>query len=76
MLIIDANTGIEPQIGVPFQNITGSLTLLKVKEGIFSAQGLFKHNCDNAGCEPMWVPLQVRYTHPGFMFRKVAFIPS
>lgn len=76
MRIIDANTGHEAKIGVPFTNINGTLVLLEVKEGLFSAKGLFRHPCDNPRCKDQWVPLQVRYTHPGFMLQKVAFIPS
>jgi hypothetical protein len=76
MKIIDANTGQEPEIGVPFNNINGTMVLLGVEEGLFSARGLFGHPCDNPNCPDVWVPLQVRYTHPGFFLQKVAFIPS
>ena len=75
MKIIDANTGIEPKIGVPFSNVNGTFALLEVREGLFSAKGLFRDCCKKSPLD-VWVPLQVRYTHPGFMFQKVAFIPS
>lgn len=76
MKIIDANTGTDVQLGVPFTNINGTMVLLKVDEGLFSAKGLFRHPCQNPECPDMWVPLQVRYTHPGFFLEKVGFIPS
>jgi hypothetical protein len=71
MRIIDANTGIEPTIGKPFKNIEGEVTILKVREGIFSAQVLVDINGQR-----FWTPLKVRYLHPGFPFQKVGFIPS
>jgi hypothetical protein len=71
MRIIDANTGTDVQLGVPFENIDGRITLLKLDEGLFNAKGLFDVNGTKA-----WVPLQVRFTHPGFFLQKVGFIPS
>ena len=71
MKVIDANTGTVAQVGEPFENINGRLTLLKLDEGWFSAKALFDVNGQRA-----WVPLVVRYTHPGFFLQKVGFIPS
>lgn len=71
MRIIDANTGHEPKIGETFRNVDGYVTVLEVKEGLLSAKALIDVNG-----ERRWCPLAVRYTHPGFMFQKVAFIPS
>lgn len=71
MRIIDANTGTEPRIGLPFQNIMGTVTVLRVKEGVFSAKALLDVNGHQ-----YWTPLTVRYMHPGFMFQKIGFINS
>jgi hypothetical protein len=71
MRIIDANTGHEPKIGETFKNVAGFVTVLKVKEGVFNAKALVDVNGSRH-----WCPLTVRYTHPGFMFQKVAFLPS
>ena len=71
MRIIDANTGADVRPGQTFRNVNGTNTLLRVKEGILSAKALF-----NTERGPMWVPLTVRYMHPGFLFQKVGFIPS
>ncbi len=71
MKIIDANTGIEVKIGVPFDNVDGRLMLIEVDESLFSARALFTVNDTYT-----WVPLVVRYTHPGFFLQKVGFIPS
>ncbi len=71
MRIIDANTGTIVERGATFSNINGTHTLLEVDEGIMSARGLFQ-----TGRKTRWVPLMVRYLHPGFLFKKVAFIPS
>ena len=78
MRIIDANTGTEVKVGMTFANINGAHTLLKVKEGLLSAKGLFRSQFDGprGSVKDIWVPLQVRWTYPGFMFQKVAFIPS
>ncbi len=71
MRIIDANTGTEVQVGQLFNNIHGTHKLIDVEEGLFSTKALFS----SAG-KMFWVPLQVRYTHPGFFFQKIGFIPS
>jgi hypothetical protein len=84
MLIVDANTGFQPKVGDTFTNINGTITLLAVKEGIFSARALLRMTGPDHQGQELWVPLKVRYTHPGFtryanpprLMRKVAFIPS
>ena len=75
MRIIDANTGTEVHLGTTFENIDGIHTLMQVKEGLFSARALFRSSVQGARRDH-WVPLVVRYMHPGFMFQKVGFIPS
>jgi hypothetical protein len=69
--LIDANTGHEPKVGETFKNVLGFVTVLRVKEGIFSAQALVDVNG-----EKHWWPLVVRYMHPGFMLQRILFIPS
>jgi hypothetical protein len=72
MRLIDANTGYEPKAGETFKNVLGYVTILKVREGIFSAKVLVSINGD----DPQWWPLTVRYLHPGFPFQKVGFLNS
>lgn len=72
MKIIDANTGHEVKIGRPFHNVVGKVTVKQVDEGWLSARALVQVDDE----KDRWVPLIVRYTHPGFMFQKVAFLPS
>lgn len=71
MKIVDANTGQQVRVGETFTNVNGTQHLVRVREGLLSAQGLF---VTPRGM--VWVPLTVRYLHPGFLFQKVAFIPS
>jgi len=72
MKIIDANTGHVVKIGESFQNVDGTITVLKVNEGWLSARALVRIDFRQEN----WVDLAVRYMHPGFMFQKVAFILS
>ena len=72
MRIIDANTGHEVRIGVPFSNIYGRVTIQAINEGWLTAQALMSID----GEKPAWTPLTVRYLHPRFMFQKVGFINS
>jgi hypothetical protein len=70
--VIDANTGIELSEGISFDNINGRIDVFKIQPGVFSARALVRRD----GGEPVWVPLTVRWTHPGFFFQHVAFLPS
>ena len=72
MVIIDANTGAQVHWGETFNNINGTFTLLEVTEGLFSAKAMLRNSAGTV----ITVPLVVRYMHPGFLFRKVGFIPS
>lgn len=84
MKIIDANTGFAPKVGDTFVNVVGRHTLLDVEEGLLSARALFRTTYRSEGGDAtlwgrtreIWIPLQVRYTHPGFFLQKVGFIPS
>lgn len=71
MRLIDANTGHEPKVGQPFQNVAGTVTVLSVKEGWASASALLDVNG-----RQYWTTLTVRFLHPGFPFQKVGFINS
>jgi len=75
MRIIDANSGHDVQVGVPFENVNGTVRVHEVKAGLFSAQGLVETNGPH-GHMTRWVPLTVRYFHPAFPLQKVAFLPS
>jgi len=72
VVVIDANTGEQVRWGQSFNNIDGTFTLLEVQEGIFSATATLRNSAGTV----ITVPLTVRYMHPGFLFRKVGFIPS
>lgn len=80
MRLIDANSGREVRVGVPFTNINGRLVIDEIEEGIFNARARYRV-LQPASLLPLtndegWTPLHVRYTHPSFLFEKVAFIPS
>lgn len=75
--IIDANTGKEVKVGDTFTNVNGIHQLLHVDENLFTATAAFLRQVHpRAEPELVYVPLQVRYTHPSFFGRKVGFIPS
>jgi hypothetical protein len=79
--IIDANSGAELRPGDTFANIDGLHTLITIDEGLFRSRVLLRtHEVREDYPEILlgdrWVPLQVRYTHPAFLFQKVGFIPS
>lgn len=76
MKIIDANTGHEIEIGVPFRNVHGTVTIEHVKEGLLSAKAFIKIETDAGATHLMRSPLIVRYLHPAFFLKKVAFLPS
>ena len=71
MKIIDANTGHHVKIGEPFKNVDGTVTVLQVEEGWFTARALFA-----VAGRKYWAPLTVRFMHPGFLFKKVGFVNS
>ena len=83
MKVIDARTGeqvyegwksrwdIVTENGTVYQK--GWVKVLKIVPGIFSAKALY---ITNEMQKPAWIPLIVRYTHPGFMFQHMAFFPS
>lgn len=87
MIIIDTNTGQELTVGVPFRNIEGTLVILDVEDRGFGKAKVRREvlarnpldqsgGCGYAPGDVRWVPLIVRYTHPGFFLRRVGFYPS
>jgi hypothetical protein len=76
MRIIDSNTGTEVRVGDTFENVHGRHRLVAVREGALRAEGRFVTSPGDGTHRDLWVPLTVRYTHPGFFLQKVAFIPS
>lgn len=52
----------------------GWYRVLKVQDEVFSARALVEGN--KLKPSPQWVPLRVRITHPNFLFRRVAFVPT
>jgi hypothetical protein len=78
--IVDANTGRDLRVGVPFTNLHGRKLIIEVEEGPLRARARVRR-IPPSGPGPAiyhesWVPLSVRYTHPRFFLQKVAFFPS
>lgn len=88
MMIIDAHTGKEMQIGDTVDHDDGCIiTLLDVRPGFFDASALIQiAYSDPASGEPvmrdgvtartLWQPLHVRWTHPCFFLKHVGFLPT
>lgn len=75
MKIIDARSGAEVVPGQTVRYEDGEWwRLLEVDPRFFSAHELIEHS--SAPGRTRWVPLTVRFTHPGFFGRRVAFVPS
>lgn len=75
MIIIDARSGNEVRIGVPVTyplDPDAGYKLLAVKEKLLSATALIQYR----GQEPRWTTLLVRYVHPRWFLKKVAFVMS
>lgn len=75
MRLINTNTGAELQPGQWFTDVHGRAMISKVEERLLSARALVLRP-SYEGVQRQWVPLVVRYTHPAFFGRKVAFLPS
>lgn len=86
MKVIDARSGTEMHVGDTVDWGDGeSITLLEVKPGWLSASAHVRRvgardMLFNGAWQPVtntfWTPLQVRWTHPRFFLRHVAFLPS
>lgn len=76
MLIVDAFTGREGlKVGdvVRTPHDDGPIRIDAIREGFLSAELDFTWM--QTGLK-VTIPLQVRFLHPDFLFRKVGFIPS
>lgn len=81
MKVIDTRSGKEMAVGQNVEYPEGeSITLLEVDPGILRARARVRRVIPTWPAGVMtredWVPLQVRWTHPGFLLQHVAFIPS
>lgn len=50
-----------------------SYTLVGVRDHFLSAEANLRYD---SGRESGWMPIPVRFTHPGFFLQRVAFIPT
>lgn len=88
MLVIEARTGKAMHVGDTVSYPGGeSITLLEAKPGVLTAQARLRmvhldfsepalEIAPRYVTREVWVPLQVRWTHPNFFMRWVAFVPS
>lgn len=82
MKIIDARSGEIMTLGKVVTYGGGEkIRLVDIDEGLFSARALVEETYRDHGngkivTARQWVPLAVRFTHPSFLFQRVAFIPS
>ncbi len=75
MRVIDARTGKDVHIGetiVYDAEEPNWYRILEVKDRLMSVSALMEGN----EIPRQWLPLQIRYTHPGFLFQRVAFVPT
>lgn len=74
MKVIDAFTGRSLKVGDSFSDPSGDdVTLMAVRPGAFSASALLRYPRKGL---TKWVELQVRWTHPSYFLKHVAFVPS
>lgn len=80
MMVIDARTGSQVLVGQTVEYGDGEhATLVAFSPGILRAQALIRNTYragDQLVTSEAWVPLPVRWMHPGFFGKPVAFIPS
>jgi hypothetical protein len=50
--------------------------LLDVRDRFFSAEALVEYHQSDGTVWKRWSPLAVRFTHPSFMFQRIAFVPT
>lgn len=76
MKIIDAHSGHEIVVNVPFTSITGeAIRIVEIKDGLFSTVATILRE-GSEGASYQTIPLIVRWLHPSFIFQRVAFFPS
>jgi hypothetical protein len=75
MRVIDAFTGREVMIGdtVPSPGGEHDWELLDVEDRWTTARARIR---EVESGRTRWSPLVVRFMHPGFLFQRVAFVPS
>ncbi len=73
MLVIDANTGQQLIEGCNYRNVNGYFGVIKIKPGWFTASIVIRKSGQTLFKE---IPLQVRWTHPKYFLKHVAFLPS
>jgi hypothetical protein len=82
MRVIDARSGKEMRIGDVVTYGEGEkLRLLDIDEGLLSANAVVENTyldirTNKLVTQRSQIPLTVRFMHPGFLFQRVAFIPS
>ena len=74
MKVIDAHTGRELREGDVVRHHDLSYRVIKIVPGMTSAKMLVESS--EPRLHGTWVPLIVRWTHPGFFLQHVAFVPS
>jgi hypothetical protein len=84
MKVIDSRSGEPMTIGTPVVYPDGErVTILEIEPGILRARARAQMTYRDHGAvgaplvtKEEWVPLAVRWTHPAFFGRHVAFFPS
>lgn len=78
MRVVDSFTGREVRVGQSCADPYGhTWTLVALEDRFFSARALFEFSgSDRIGEWLVWLPLQVRFTHPKYFGRRVAFVPT
>jgi hypothetical protein len=75
MRVIDARSGVDVKLYRPVRYPDGEWwRMIDFQPGLFEARALVEGN--RLQPSPTWVKLPVRYTHPGFFFQRVAFMPT
>lgn len=75
MIVIDANTGTRIVAGQDWSNVNGLKHCLWIRPGIFSVQVVYINQSQETFRE-VTLTLPIRFLHPSFLFRRVAFFPS
>ena len=77
MRVIDARSGQEVSVGETIRYAEGDFwTLVDLEHGWTWAHALVVGELHGKRFGPSWLPLTVRFTHPGFFLQRVAFAPT
>lgn len=78
MKIIDTRSGSEVQLGQTIYYPGDHWwKLLGIREGLLSAEVFVERGAARSRLiQKAWVPLNVRWLHPDFLFEKTGFFPS